>query len=157
VADVFTTHQPFIESVARRHAPSGDHVQDIVQAVGVQVCRGLNGFREEAQIRTWLYRVTVNAAIDYYRKERCGILRPREAIQATPEPEPVLDLDDTVRTGERLTALKDAIQRLRPGDRYLIVNALDEAAVLDSRKTSRHKALRRLKTLLEDDPRLTNE
>lgn len=65
VAEVFQTHRRFLENVARQHAPSPDHVPDIVQAVGMKMCQSLNGFRGESELQTWLYRVTVNTARDH--------------------------------------------------------------------------------------------
>ena len=70
VERVFDAHGGFIETVARRHTRYPQDIPDVVQAVGVQVCRKLSGFRGDAGITTWLYRVTVNAAIDLWRMER---------------------------------------------------------------------------------------
>lgn len=157
VADVFTTHQRFLENVARAHAPSPDHVPDIVQAVGVQICRGLNGFRGDAELRTWLYRVTVNTARTY----SAGELRHRrrvEAVQATPEPEPYIDPDDQVQEVERREALHEAIDRLKPFHQDLMKNDLRNdlggSIVQIGNKTSRHRARRQLRQLLDGDPRL---
>ena len=54
VADVFQAHRGFVESVAAQHVPHPQDIPDVVQAVAVQVCRGLNGFRDESQLTTWL-------------------------------------------------------------------------------------------------------
>lgn len=157
VAEVFQTHRRFLESVARQHAPSPDHVPDIVQSVGIKMCQSLNGFRGESELQTWLYRVTVNAARDIYRSERAQLLRPREALTTHRDPEPVLDPDDVVAGTERLGALQDAVDRLNPLHRELVMDILAEPAVLDGRRKSRHLARRQLRQLLTDDPRLATE
>lgn len=153
-ADVFTTHQRFVENVARQYAPGPDHVPDIVQQVGLQVCKGLNGYRGDAELKTWLYRVTVNVARDHYRAERRHLLRPREAVAAEPMPEPVIDPDEQAHVGERLQALHDAVERLKPLYRHLMRDEMTGTAVLSSRKHARHRARQRLRDLLTDDPRL---
>lgn len=153
-ADVFTTHYRFVEAVARRHAPGPDHVQDIVQSVGIQICRGLPGFREEADIKTWLYRVTVNTSHDYYRSQQRQQGRTVEAMRATPTPDQVVDPDDVITAGERCAALYDAVQRLKPKYRERIVHDLTEPAVLPDRRVSRRWARKQLRRLLVDDPRL---
>lgn len=80
VGRLFEAHRPFVESIARNHAPTRDDVPDVVQNVGVRMCQSLRGFRGEASITTWLYSVTVSTAIDLFRKERTHLYRPREAI-----------------------------------------------------------------------------
>lgn len=155
VEEVFITHSRFIESVARQHSPGPDHVPDIVQAVGVQLCRGLQGFREEANITTWLYRVTVNTAHDYFRAQQKQQWRSADAIRANPLPEPILDPDDQVTAGERSQALYDAVQRLKPKHQEQIVHELSESTVISIRKSSRRWAARRqLRAMLADDPRV---
>lgn len=153
-ADVFTTHQRFVENVARRYAPGPDHVPDIVQQVGLQVCKGLNGYRGDAEVKTWLYRVTVNVARDHYQAERRHLLRPREAVMAEPVPEPVIDPDEQAQIGERLQALHDAVERLKPLHRQLMREEISGSGVLSIRKTTRQRARQQLRKLLSDDPRL---
>lgn len=38
--------------------------EDLAQEVLLKVSRGLNDFRGEAQLSTWIYRITTNAALD---------------------------------------------------------------------------------------------
>lgn len=164
VADVFQTHQRFIENVVRQHAPTPDAVPDIVQTVGVRVCQGLNGFRGDSELRTWLYRVSVNAARDYYRQE----LNQLNAIDAATlndraMPDHRVHPDDRVAGGERLTALLDAVQRLRPLYKAAIQGAVRNATGLqmvqseeDSSNATRKRlfrARRQLRSILDDDPR----
>lgn len=150
--DVFSTHQRFIESVAAQHA-APDQVPDIVQDVAVRVCRGLNGFRSESEITTWLYRVTVNRARSHYQRERRQHLAV-EAITTNPVPEPTFHPDDHVAEGERLAALSAAVERLRPQDRAIICDEVQDVGVLLHDRRARHRARQRLKQLLVDDPRL---
>jgi RNA polymerase sigma-70 factor (ECF subfamily) len=44
-------------------------VEDVMQEVLVQVVRKLDTFRGEADLTTWLHRITVNAALAYRRKQ----------------------------------------------------------------------------------------
>ena len=44
--------------------------KDITQQVFLKIYTSLENFRGEAEIKTWLYRVTVNACIDEQRKSR---------------------------------------------------------------------------------------
>ncbi len=156
VAEVFETHHAFVESVARRFAPSPMHVPDIVQSVGVQVCRGLGGFRQDSQITTWLYRVTKNVALDMRRREAAQIVKARAKLAEQPQPDQVLDPDDVVAGTERLEALHHAIDQMRPQQQRAIRRILGDSGVLVVSRSTQRRALRTLRTLLADDPRVVD-
>lgn len=151
--EVFQTHRRFIESVASRHAPSPDHVPDIVQNVGIRLCRGLNGFREEAEITTWLFRVTVNESRNYYIQQRRHE-RAVEELTLNPMPDDVLDPDEHVLQAERRRAVHEAIDRLPANHRAIMCDEIRPDAVLLHDRRTRHRARKRLRMLLQDDPRL---
>lgn len=171
VEDVFTTHRRFIENVARQHAPSDQDVPDIVQAVGLQLCRGLNGFRGTAQLRTWVYRVTVNAAHDHYRRER-KFQRAVEAVTTEAlaaddgtdwRGQSVIstDPDADAIAGERLVSVRTAIGGMRPIHRDALRDVIRNqsgAPPVQSCEERRRKsrvcrARNRLRALLANDPR----
>lgn len=55
--------------VARRHAPRNVDAQDIVQIALWNASRNLHKFRQECALSTWLYRLVVNAAYDFGRRQ----------------------------------------------------------------------------------------
>lgn len=68
-----------------------DAVDDVVQDVFIRVWRSLDRFRNESSLRTWMYRICVNAAHEHFR--RAPRVAPAEAVK-TPESEiPVHDED----------------------------------------------------------------
>ncbi len=165
VASVYEAHRPYIESVARRHAFRPDHVPDIVQSVGVQVCRGLTGFRGESQLETWLYRVTVNVARDFYHRERRQE-RAAEAVASVGLADDSTDPDDNAMVVQRLEALRDAVERLRPLHREAIYDRVRNHIAADSveddqkegtRKSRLFRARKQLRTILENDPRFRGD
>jgi RNA polymerase sigma-70 factor (ECF subfamily) len=164
VERVFTEHRRFIENVARQHAFLPDDVPDIVQAVGMKVCQSLNGFRGDSELKTWLYRVTVNTSRDHYHRERRQ-LRAAEAIAlVTYEGEAVVNPDEEVLAGERMDAVEEAMIHLRPMYRSAIHQVMrnhagqrpvpeDGDTKEATRKTRLFRARRQLRDILEDDPR----
>ncbi len=164
VADVFTTHQRFIENVARQHAISAEAVPDIVQDVAVQVCTSLNGFRGECELQTWLYRVTVNLARNNYHRERRH-QRSVEAVLANPDPEPAEDPDQVAMSNQRLEALRAAVGKLRQPYRGAITSQIGNGTLAVPVKTEegtkdatvrkrRWHARQHLRVILADDPRI---
>lgn len=53
------------------HAYAFEHAdrQDLFQEVAIQVWRSVDAFRGESSVPTWMYRVALNAAIAWTRKE----------------------------------------------------------------------------------------
>jgi RNA polymerase sigma-70 factor (ECF subfamily) len=65
---VFREYAPRIYHIARRLLGNDADAEDVTQDVLVQVVRKLHTFRGEAQLPTWLHRVTVNAALAHREK-----------------------------------------------------------------------------------------
>jgi RNA polymerase sigma-70 factor, ECF subfamily len=65
---VFRTYAPRVYSLARRMLGNDADAEDVTQDVLLQVVRKLNTFRGEADIYTWLHRVTVHAALAHRAK-----------------------------------------------------------------------------------------
>ena len=53
-------HQPFVFNLALRMFGRHDDAEDLTQEVLVKVITSLRTFRHDSQLRTWLYRITVN-------------------------------------------------------------------------------------------------
>ena len=45
-----------------------DAVDDVVQDVFIRVWRNIDRFRNESSLRTWMYRICVNAAHEHFRR-----------------------------------------------------------------------------------------
>lgn len=65
---VFRDHAPRIYHIARRMLGNDADAEDVTQDVLLQVVRKLDTFRGDAQLATWLHRVTVNAALAHRQK-----------------------------------------------------------------------------------------
>lgn len=62
-------HQPLKHFVASR---TGDPVtaDDIVQDAFIKIHLNIRNLRDDEKIKPWIYQITRNAIIDYYRRER---------------------------------------------------------------------------------------
>ncbi|MFM8274131.1 MAG: RNA polymerase sigma factor [Gemmata sp.] len=92
---VFREYAPRIYSLARRMLGNDADAEDVTQDVLLQVVRKLDTFRGDAQIATWLHRVTVNAALAH-RQKRAN-RQKREAGEVA---------DDVLDTAAPETAVK---------------------------------------------------
>ncbi len=94
--------------------------EDVTQEVFVSLYQNLTTFRGDAQLLTWIYRITVNKSLDFLKakqaKKRSGFII--SLFGSKTEPEKPLDIPDFVHPGvllekqEAATALFKAIQKL---------------------------------------------
>ncbi len=122
-------HASILRRTAQAFARGADR-DDLMQELLLAVWRAVPAFRRDAAVATFLYRVTHNAALTWYRGQRNR--RDREetvrvelgrSSGALPPTTP-LDDDGTVEA-RRLALLYDAIHRLAPLDRSLVLLSLD--------------------------------
>lgn len=62
-------HTKKLLCVASQHAPQHVDPQDIVQVALWKASRKLGSFRQECSLSTWLYRLVVNTAYDFARRQ----------------------------------------------------------------------------------------
>ena len=63
-------HQNFVYAIALRHLKNHEDALDAAQETFVKALEGLDRFKGESSLQTWLYRITVNTSITMYRKKR---------------------------------------------------------------------------------------
>ncbi|QWF76845.1 ECF RNA polymerase sigma-E factor [Amycolatopsis sp. CA-230715] len=63
-------HTPRMYRVALRITGSAAEAEDVVQDAWISAWRALAGFRGDAAVSTWLYRVVTNAALGQVRRRR---------------------------------------------------------------------------------------
>jgi RNA polymerase sigma-70 factor, ECF subfamily len=70
LADLYRSHAQRVARWASRLGGPAADVEDVVQEVFLVVQRRLDGFRGDARIETWLYRITANTVRWRRRKEK---------------------------------------------------------------------------------------
>jgi RNA polymerase sigma factor (sigma-70 family) len=68
--ELVARYQEKVYWIARRFVNDHDQADDIVQEVFVKVYNALKDFRRESGVYTWLYRITINVALNTLRKQR---------------------------------------------------------------------------------------
>ena len=77
-------HRPVVIRVAARIVGS-DEAEDVSQDAFLRAFHRLGHFRGDAPFRSWLLRITHNAALDHLARRRAGAGRPRDARQLRAE------------------------------------------------------------------------
>ena len=117
-------HRSMVYRVAYQFAGNHHDAEDIAQEVFIKVFRSLDRFRQDAQLTSWMYRIVMNACIDFRRRHSPAASAPfgEEAEQKmlnTPEESP--GPEDTTYAGELGEVLQAEIGRLPPGQRLVFV------------------------------------
>lgn len=115
-------HAGMVIAVCRRH--TGDDAEDVAQETFVKAWRAAGSFSGASSVRTWLYRIAINAARDRLRYER---RRPASADVSVGElaercHEPA-DIDEQLAARGVDTPMRHALAQLAPAQREVVVLA----------------------------------
>lgn len=130
-------HRPLVHKLCYRMTGSLHDAEDLTQEVFLKAWQARDGFRGDAEISTWLYRIATNLCLDFLRgrKNRAlpGIGRGRLYRHGDPLPEPELDVawlepypspEEAVIRRERLSlAFVALLQTVPPRQRAVLVLA----------------------------------
>jgi RNA polymerase sigma-70 factor, ECF subfamily len=107
---LYRDYRSRVFSTAYRMVSNRADAEDITQDVFVKVFKKLGSFRGDAAVSTWIYRITVNACLDF--------LRRRKLRQTVP-------LDESMTAGSQPMSVGKLIEgtlpRLPPGYREVFV------------------------------------
>lgn len=80
--------------------------EDLTQEVFVKVCQGLNTFKGQSQLSTWIYRIATNLAIDKMRTPSF-----KQSVQSTPLNEQVEIEGKVIWIGEAALSAHQEVER----------------------------------------------
>lgn len=115
-ASIIQEHSRIINKVCYFYATDKMPFEDLRQEIYVNIWLGLNQFRGESKISTWIYRVAVNSALMTLRSSK--LLLDFGILDISTE------IDDTQR--EDLQTLRSLINRLEGIEKAIILLWLDE-------------------------------
>jgi RNA polymerase sigma-70 factor (ECF subfamily) len=96
-------------------------IEDVLQNIFLKVYRGLPGFRFEANLATWIYRVTINECQNQNRRSNARQV-PFETILGSSEEIDLSSLpDDWHARNERSEIVQRAVLQLSPKLRAVVV------------------------------------
>lgn len=63
-------HKGILYKVSKMYMDTSDDQQDLFQEIICQLWKSYDSFRNESQFSTWMYRVAINTAIVFLKKEK---------------------------------------------------------------------------------------
>jgi RNA polymerase sigma-70 factor (ECF subfamily) len=117
--DWLEQHKALIFKVVRAYAQDVMEQDDLFQEITIQVWHSIPSFRHESSSTTWIYRISLNTAIKWVRKER------RYKVETLDDLQPVLHERERSED-ERLGWLYEEIHKLDEIDRSITLLLLDD-------------------------------
>ena len=146
-------HPDRMYRVALRLCGDPAEAEDVVQDAWIAAWRGRDGFRGDAAVSTWLYRVVTNTAMSHLRRRRPTV--PLDGALAGTLTDRGPSPEAWALLGERAGAVHRAIATLEPTQRVpLVLRELegmsyeDVATVLEVSVPVLHKRLHRARAAL---------
>ena len=112
-AQTVAEHKSTIYTVCYMFSKDADEVNDLFQEAVINLWRGFEGFKGKSDVKTWIYRVTLNTCISLDRKKRRAATEPLNVNINLFE-----DRDEDTRQIDRL---HKRIGRLGPFDRAIVL------------------------------------
>ncbi len=111
---VIQEHRSTIYSICYMYAPTPADVDDYAQEVLVNLWRGFGDFRGESNVKTWLWRISVNTCITFMRKSK----RSPKSISIN---ESIAQITSDDRDQKQIEILYQRISRLERLEKAIIL------------------------------------
>ncbi|HEY6341660.1 MAG TPA: RNA polymerase sigma factor [Bryobacteraceae bacterium] len=147
-------HKKILYKICHSYCREPDARDDLAQEILFQLWRSFGGFDGRVKFSTWMYRVGLNVAISFYRRERVRLHHVTAGDQRLLE-----SIPDAERSDEDVHTLYQWIEKMDPLNKALIILYLDGhsyseiSEVLGIRETNVATKISRLKQTLRDEAR----
>lgn len=113
---------PRVHAIAYQMCGDSDEARDIAQDVFIRLYHTLEMYKPSARFSTWVYRMTVNLAIDHRRR---SARHRHTSLEAMPEPEAIPDArplpDSRAAASEFRGTIRKLVRRLSGKRRSVFV------------------------------------
>lgn len=121
--ELLRQHAGLIHKVAYAYCRDAADREDVVQEIAAQLWRSRERFDGRCKVTTWLYRVALNVAISFHRRER----RRREEWTSLDEPGVAVAAPGAAEPGDDVERLLRCVDQLGAFDKALVLLYLEGA------------------------------
>lgn len=114
------SHKGILYKVSKMYMDNADDQQDLFQEIVCQLWKSHESFRNESQFSTWMYRVAINTAIVFLKKEKRKVDKYEIASENIKE-----DEDDSHIKESQIDHFYKAVQKLEKIDKAIIFYQLE--------------------------------
>ena len=122
-ARIIQENRSTIYTVCYMFSKDADEVNDLFQEAAVNLWRGFDGFEHRSDVKTWIYRVTLNTCISLERK--------KSRTKTEPLTMNINLFEDHDEDTRQVDLLHRRISRLKPFDRAIVLLWLENMSYED--------------------------
>ena len=119
--EIVERNSELISRICRSFAGKGSEFEDLKQDVLLNIWKGINDFRHDANIKTWIYRIALNTCVSTYRRQS------KRGVTVGIDTAYSLSSADS-ETWENAQWLAKMVSSLSPMDHSIIMMWLDDLA-----------------------------
>lgn len=113
-ANIVREHKSTIYTVCYMFSKNQDEVDDLFQEVLLNLWRGIEHFKGESKLATWIYRISLNTCISADRKKK------KHATETLSQQADIYAATDEAET-RQIQMLHKRVHRFRPFDRAIVL------------------------------------
>lgn len=149
---VIESHKGILYKIANSYCKDSEDRNDLIQEIIIQLWKSFENYNDQYKYSTWIYRIALNAAISFYRKEN------RRKEIANPITDSILnfaEISSTNDTENNINLLQQFISELKELDKALMLLYLEEknhkeiAEIIGISETNVATKIGRIKTSLK--------
>lgn len=145
-------HKGIIYKISNLYCKQNEERKDLLQEILLQLWKSFDNYNEQYKHSTWIYRIALNVAISFYRKEKT------RAKISNPFSEAILYTADVLKdenNKEETVLLQQFLNELQELDKALMILYLEEkshkeiAEIIGITETNVATKISRIKALLK--------
>jgi RNA polymerase sigma factor (sigma-70 family) len=119
--DLIEIHKGIIHKISRMYMDDTDDQKDLFQEIICQLWKSYDSFNHQSKFSSWMYRVALNTAIVYFKKQK-----RKEDVYAAIASEIEMPSDDAETKEIQLAHFYKALQQLDKIEKALIFYFLED-------------------------------
>jgi RNA polymerase sigma factor (sigma-70 family) len=119
---IIEQHKGILFKVARAYCPDKEDREDLIQETMIQIWQSIHKYNDQYKISTWVYRISLNVAISFYRKNATRAIKFRVLDEQTAQ----IPIEDKSENERQLNLLEHFINELKEIDKALMILYLED-------------------------------
>jgi RNA polymerase sigma-70 factor (ECF subfamily) len=120
--EIIEQNKGILYKVAHAYCQNEDDRQDLVQEMMIQIWKSIHHYNRQFKMSTWLYRISLNVAISFYRKQSTRANKYTALNEQTTQ----IPMDDKTDDERKLNLLEQFINELKELDKALMILYLED-------------------------------
>jgi RNA polymerase sigma factor, sigma-70 family len=120
--EIIEQHKGILFKVAGAYCPNEDDRQDLIQEMMIQIWQSIHKYNHQFKISTWFYRISLNIAISFYRKNTIRAHKYTVLNEQTVQ----IPNEDKAEDEQQLNLLEQFISELKEIDKALMILYLED-------------------------------